>query len=281
MKDVLNKKFEVLDHGYVICVDKMGSDEDIVRAARVSYDEASTKKARSSAGLIDFLIRHNHSSPIEMCELKFEIKMPIFVMRQWVRHRTANLNEMSGRYSEMPEEYYLPHESAVGAQSSSNKQVRDIDPAARHPHGEAFRRHVREGGSKSFLDYKEDLEKGIPRELARVQLPLGTYTKVVWKMDLRNLLHFLKLRTDAHAQYEIRVYAEVIEEIVAALYPLTYSSWKNHIKEAISFSSDEQKILKYIIGLGKTKEVMEIAQGQLNKSRFREFCQKIDKIYDK
>ena len=241
-----HKRFDVLDHGYVKLIDYMGSDEDIVKAARVSYDAASTTQKRKDADLIDFLMRHHHTSPFEMATLIFEVKLPIFVERQWVRHRTCSMNEMSARYSELPEEYYVPVESAVGEQSNTNKQVRNINDK-HHPHGEIFRRHAQDNGELCFRDYKHDLEKGIARELARIQLPLGTYTKKIWQMNLHNLLHFLKLRTDAHAQWEIQQYSNIIEGIVAELFPMVHKSWKNHVKDAVTFSRDEIEILSLLM----------------------------------
>lgn len=279
MEDLIGKKFEIFDHGYIILRDVFGSDEEIVNAARISYQKGTTKK-RGGEGLIDFLMRHSHTSPFEMPVLRFEIKLPIFVERQWVRHRTCSMNEMSARYSELPEEYYVPHERVVGAQSKSNKQVRDVTEDIRHPHAEIFRQHVRENSGQSFTDYKEDLDKGIARELARVQLPLGTYTVKVWQMNLHNLLHFLRLRLDSHAQYEIRQYAKIIERIVENYFPATYASWHNHIKEAVSLSADEQRILGKTIYPDWPVMLANNEQFQaLSKTRQKELLDKVEKLY--
>lgn len=222
---MMNEKFNVLDHGYVMLVDVMGSDAEIARAARVSYLKQPKEEptAERDAKLIEYLMKNKHTSPIEQAELKFEIKMPIFVARQWVRHRTASLNEVSGRYSELPEEYYVPEIFAINKQDTKNKQGRGefmvLEEAIK------VRELIDESCKASFEIYKHLLSLGVARELARVVLPLSTYTTIVWKMDLHNLLHFLKLRLDPHAQLEIRAYAKVIEKMVAEFFPATYKAW--------------------------------------------------------
>lgn len=243
-KDVLGIKYPVLDHGYVMLVDYMGSDDAIVEAARVSYGEG-TKKTRDDAGLIDYLMRHHHTSPFEMCTLKFEVKLPIFVERQWVRHRTCSMNEISGRYSELPAEFYIPELDVVKAQSKSNKQGREEELDSVDVFN--FVNEVKDNGECCFESYQEALRTNVARELARIQLPVGTYTKKVWQMNLHNLFHFLKLRTDSHAQWEIRAYAHTIEEIVRRLFPKSYSSWKNHIKDSLNISCDEMEIIKNVL----------------------------------
>ena len=233
MKYKVGDFVKVLDKGYIKLVDVMGSDEEICTAARVSYHEKSTKKVNEDKGLIDHLLRHRHTSPFEMGEMKFEIKLPIVVERQWVRHRTCSMNEMSGRYSEMPEEYYEPAE--YREQAKDNKQGSDGDLVITPEF------LVRKGQTmnQTWEEYHEMIEMGVSREMARNDLPLSTYTKKVWKMDLHNLFHFLKLRTDSHAQWEIRQYADHMERFVEANFPWSYASWKNHIKDAVILSADE------------------------------------------
>lgn len=244
MSELIGKKFSVFDHGYVILRDVMGDDQRIVNAARISYGDG-TKAINSDMGVLDYLIRHRHTSPLEMPVLHFQIKLPIFVERQWVRHRTCSMNELSGRYSVMPEEYYYPEIDAVRAQSTTNKQGRGEKLIEAEVHD--FRKTIDYEAHGSFKAYKHHIDVGIARELARIQLPLSTYTEKVWQMNLHNLLHFLKLRTDSHAQYEIQCYANVIESIVAELFPLVYKSWKNHVKDAVSFSADEVALVLKIL----------------------------------
>jgi thymidylate synthase (FAD) len=212
---------EVLDHGYIKLVDVMGSDSDICTAARVSYHEASTKKVNEDKGLIDHLLRHRHTSPFEMGEMKFEVKLPIFVERQWVRHRTCSMNEMSGRYSEMPEEYHVPE--IFRMQDTANKQgtvgVVGVDGSVGK-----FVAARQENARRTWQNYHDEMAVGVGREQAREMLPLAVYTKKVWKMDLHNLFHFLKLRTDSHAQWEIQCYANEIEKFVKHHFPWSYAS---------------------------------------------------------
>ena len=224
---------KVLNHGYIKLVDVMGSDAEICTAARVSYHEGSTKKVNEDRGLIDHLMRHRHTSPFEMGVLKFEVKLPIFVERQWVRHRTCSMNEMSGRYSEMPEEFYIPDLDVIRKQSKTNKQ--GGNESAEHTNAVYYRDNLIDKGEEVFEDYREAIVGDVARELARVPLPLGTYTKKVWMMNLHNLLHFLSLRTHEHAQWEIRQYANEIEKFVEAAFPMTYASWYNHVKMAKRF----------------------------------------------
>lgn len=278
--DLIGKQFPVLNSGYVMLVDVMGSDAEIARAARVSYGEG-TKKVHDDAGLIDHLMRMRHTSPFEMAELKFEIKVPIFVERQWVRHRMCSMNEISGRFSVLPNDVYCPDEDVVRAQSKTNKQGRE----EKLPENvvEEFLGNIKENACFDFQSYDEALQVGVARELARIQLPLGTYTKKVWKMDLHNLLHFLKLRTDPHAQWEIRQYAEIIEKIVAELFPITYASWKNHLKDAVSFSADETVILKTLTihKIGDSFKLTDCPEwDQLSSSRKSEFLAKLQKVFE-
>ena len=239
--EILDKQFDVLDHGFVRLIDYMGSDAAIVQAARVSYG-AGTKKVSEDRGLIRYLMCNHHTSPFEMVELKFHVKLPIFVARQWIRHRTANVNELSGRYSVMKEEFYVPSENDIREQATDNKQGRASDMAP-----EDLRRRLVEYLNKSQKDsyesYQEFVEADLARELARISLPLSLYTEWYWKIDLHNLFHFLKLRLDAHAQLEIRVYAEVMADMVRAVCPVAYEAFEDYILNAVSFSGPELKLL--------------------------------------
>lgn len=217
--------WKVLDHGFVRVVEKLGDDLAICRAARVSTGKGS-KGDEADKKLIGYLWRNKHTSPFEMCEITLHVKLPIFVARQWIRHRTANVNEMSGRYRELPEEYYVPAPDAVRAQSTTNKQGRgeDMDSGAV---GHFIRSHEL-SCQRAFAAYRDAIEDGIARELARIMLPVATYTEWYWKIDLRNLLHFLALRMDAHAQWEIRQYADIIgNEIVAPWVPWTWEAFND------------------------------------------------------
>lgn len=242
-------KTEVHNHGHVILVDWMGDDNAIVDAARLSYGQGTIKRT-DSVGLIRYLMRHRHTSPFEMVELKFQLKMPIFVARQWIRHRTANINEMSGRYSEMPNEFFVFEELSV--QSQSNKQGRQDGKALR---SDEFLREMEAQGAEAFALYYDmiDVEDDVAREQARVGLPLSTYTEFVWKIDLHNLFHFLKLRTDSHAQREIRDYATVLERHVADIVPIAYQAWVDYSKEAHTFSKQELSILRQIVTQCETR----------------------------
>lgn len=233
---VLGETIPVLDHGSVTLVDIMGSDQSIESAARVSYG-GSTRAMSDTRGLLRYLMRHRHTSPFEMGVMIFKIKCPIFVARQWIRHRTASINEISGRYSVLPEEYWKP--DGWVSQSTDNKQGRGTDHIAYQDAVDINR--------ECFEIYHERLEAGISREMARTCLPLSTYTEFVWKMDIHNLLHFLKLRMDAHAQTEIRAYAEVLAKFVEAYFPITWEAFVDYILEAKTFSRMEMEILRGLI----------------------------------
>ena len=241
MKDLISLKYaerepsiEVLDRGFVRLVDCMPSripdaeesaDHAIAEAARCCY-KRGTKSIRDDKMLIRYLMRHNHTSPLEMIEFKFHIKLPIFVARQAIRHRTANVNEMSGRYSEMPEEYYIPDTDNLRTQSEINKQGSEghIDPGEAKDCIDQFT----EQSASSFQSYRSFLDKGIAREQARMVVPLNTYTEWYWKIDLHNLLHFLDLRCDPHAQWEIQQYADAILELIKPLVPWTIDAWQDY-----------------------------------------------------
>ncbi len=220
----------VLDHGIVRLVDSLGDDLSVVRAARVSYDAEwrTGNDAGKDAKLIDYLLRNKHTSPFEMVEFVFEVKAPIFVFRQWHRHRTWSFNEVSARYSELPAEFYTPELKNIGVQSKDNKQVRDIHVGENLDGIKALRSKMFNQNVESFEIYKDLLAGGMPRELARSVLPVGTYSHMFAKVDLHNLMHFLKLRLHSHAQYEIMVYASAILSIIEPIVPVTIKAFKKH-----------------------------------------------------
>ena len=225
----LYKAHALLDHGFVRLIDYMGDDGAIVQAARVSYGRG-TKAVQNDAGLIRYLMRHWHSTPFEMCEAKFHVKLPVFVARQWIRHRTANVNEYSARYSILDREFYIPAPEHLAAQSVVNNQGRgEVLEGA-----EAARvlEMLKADADRSYDHYEDmlsqDGQKGLARELARMNLPANVYTQWYWKVDLHNLFHFLRLRADAHAQYEIRVYAQKMCEIVADWVPAAYAAFEDY-----------------------------------------------------
>jgi thymidylate synthase (FAD) len=240
---IIDKAYPVLDHGFVRLVDYMGGDARIVQAARVSYGEG-TKSVSEDAALIDHLIRNQHTSPLEQVVLTFHCKMPIFVARQWIRTRTARVNELSGRYSVMPTEFYVPEVSDINLQSQGNKQGRAEGVL---PQAESIQFQIEAAAQQSFSDYVELLDQGLSREVARINLPLSTYTEWYWQIDLNNLFRFLRLRMDAHAQKEIRVYAEVIYEIAKAVAPMAMSSFDAHIRGSVAFSAKEWAYLKEVV----------------------------------
>ncbi len=237
LEEILYQPLPVLDHGFVRVIDYMGDDSAIVQAARVSYGRG-TQRVRQDAGLIRYLMRNWHTTPFEMCEIKYHVKLPIFVARQWIRHRTANVNEYSARYSILDREFYLPAPEHLGAQSTANRQGRG------EVLGEEEARRVfellREDAERAYDHYQEMLNEdsdgkildpsrqGLARELARMNLSLNFYTQWYWKIDLHNLLHFLWLRRDTHAQYEIRAYADVMLEMVARWVPLAYEAFMDY-----------------------------------------------------
>ena len=229
MEEHLYHAHEVLDHGFVRVIDYMGNDSSIVQAARVSYGEG-TKESRDDEGLIRYLMRHWHSTPFEMCEVKFHIKLPVFVARQWIRHRTANVNEYSARYSILDREFYIPEPGHLAAQSKINNQGRgDILSG---DEAEKVLQILKDDSSRNYDNYEEMLnqenKKGLARELARMNLPMNIYTQWYWKIDLHNLFHFLRLRADSHAQYEIRVYSDIICKIVEDWVPMAYRAFDDY-----------------------------------------------------
>jgi thymidylate synthase (FAD) len=239
---VLDREFPVLDKGFVRLVDYLGGDDRVVQSARVSYGEG-TKSYREDAGLIDYLMRNQHTSPFEQVILTFHVKLPIFVARQWIRHRTARLNEISGRYSVMKDDFYIPQAGDVALQSDDNKQGRAdeaLDPGEALAALEAFR----QGQKDAYGAYSALIGKGIARELARINLPLSLYTEWYWQIDLHNLFHFLELRLDSHAQKEIRLYAEVLFELARKVAPRCCVSFERHILAGVRFSREEFAELK-------------------------------------
>lgn len=246
MSEIIGKKFSVLDHGHIVLMDYMGSDQDVIQAARTAYQQG-TKHTSDDETLLRYLMRHRHSSPFESCTLKFHIKLPIFVERQWARHRTAGWNEVSARYSELPEEYYVPKPDEVRRQSTSNKQGSEgkIDEAD----ALRFNADTGEAGHVAFKQYQEHLASGVAREMARINLPLGAYTEKVWWINLHNLLHLLGLRMDSHAQKEIRDYANVIgNEIIKPLFPLTWNAFVDYRLESMTLSRLDIELIRLIAG---------------------------------
>ena len=244
-EEILDREFPVLDHGFIRLIDYLGSDSRIVQAARVSYGEGTTT-FRKDSGLINYLMRNDHTSPFEQVVLTFHIKMPIFVARQWIRHRTARLNEISGRYSVLDNECYVPDGAHISLQSSDNKQGREdepVDPSLQ----QEVRSLLAEQQRQSYMSYEALLEKGIAREIARINLPLSLYTQWYWQIDLHNLFHFLKLRMDPHAQYEIRAYSEVIFSMARKVCPIACEAFENHMRYGSRFSREETEAIKQMI----------------------------------
>jgi len=230
-----------LDKGFVRLVDSMGGDDAIVQAARVSYGQG-TSKVSQDRGLIRYLMRHRHTTPFEMVEFKFHCKMPIFVARQWVRHRTANINEYSLRYSEARDEFYMPDPEHIQFQSALNKQGRmgAVPTELKQKVLDSFK----EISERSFAIYSELNEAGVARELARSILPVNLYTEWYWKNDLHNLLHFVGLRSDSHAQYEIRVFSDAMAESVKAVAPFAWEAYQDYVVNGMRFSRIEQSLLE-------------------------------------
>lgn len=244
LEAILFTPIELLDHGFVRVVDYMGDDGAIVQAARVSYGRG-TKKVSEDTGLIRYLMRHRHSTPFEMCEIKFHVKLPVFVARQWIRHRMANVNEYSARYSILDREFYLPDPEQVSAQSVSNRQGR-AEALSPEKAAEVLDL-LRQDAARCYDNYETMLDPegyGLARELARMNLTLNTYTQWYWKIDLHNLLHFLSLRADSHAQYEIRVYAEAMLDVLRAWVPITASAFEEYRLGAFTFSSGMLAVLR-------------------------------------
>ena len=257
LEEILYQPLAVLDHGFVRVVDYMGDDGAIVQAARVSYGKG-TRRVSEDRGLIHYLMRHRHTTPFEMCEIKYHVKLPIFVARQWIRHRTANVNEYSARYSILDNEFYIPAPEHLGTQSSSNRQGRG--DALVGEEAQRVLHLLREDAEKAYGDYVEMMNEddtgapidperqGLARELARMNLTLNFYTQWYWKIDLHNLLHFLSLRADDHAQYEIRVYAEAMMETVERWVPLAAEAFAQYRMGGANLSAKGLEVVKRLIG---------------------------------
>ncbi len=259
---------QVLDHGFVRVIDYMGDDSAIVQAARVSYG-AGTKHVSNDEGLIRYLMRHWHSTPFEMCEVKFHVKLPVFVARQWIRHRTANVNEYSARYSILDREFYIPEPSQLAAQSTVNNQGRG--EVLSGPEAARVLEMLKSDAARSYDHYEAMLsqegQQGLARELARMNLPANIYTQWYWKCDLHNLFHFLRLRADAHAQYEIRVYAETMARLVADWVPLAYRAFEDYRMGGVTLSS---KAIDCVRRMLKGETVTQENSG-MSKGEWREF----------
>jgi len=278
LEKILYDAIPVLDHGFIRVIDYMGDDSSIVQSARVSYGKG-TKKVSTDEGLIKYLMRHWHSTPFEMCEIKYHIKLPIFIARQWIRHRTANVNEYSARYSILDKEFYLPAKEKLSAQSTINRQGRgDLITGDQ---ADEVLQILKDDATRTYSNYEKMLNEkydgtiidenksGLARELARMNLTLNSYTQWYWKTDLLNLLNFLFLRADSHAQYEIRVYAEAMLETVKKWVPITHAAFLDYRVGAAHVSSKGLKIIKSMLsgneikyedsGLGKREwnELME------------------------
>ena len=254
---------KIQDHGFVGLVDHMGSDAAIVEAARVSY-QTGTKATRTDRALIRYLMRHRHTSPFEMCEVKLHLRAPIFVLRQWIRHRTASVNEESGRYSEVREMFFSPALGDLAPQSLDNKQGREGEfPLHKQ---KAIRNVIEANNEYSYASYKALLAEDLARELARLTLPLTTYSSLYWKIDLHNLLHFLTLRTDSHAQKEIRDYADAILDIIRPLFPYAVEAWEDYQQQAKMLSRMDLDLLAALIRRSNIKtqwvDMVEEARGE-------------------
>jgi thymidylate synthase (FAD) len=257
LEEILYEPIKVLDHGFVRVVDYMGDDSAIVQAARVSYGKG-TKQVNQDRGLINYLMRHWHSTPFEMCEIKFHIKLPIFIARQWIRHRTANVNEYSARYSIMDKEFYIPTLENLAPQSKSNHQGRSDDTLS--PEEAKRVLEILKQDSMQVYDHYEELmncdqqgnvinmeKSGLARELARMNLTLNYYTQWYWKCDLHNLMHFLRLRADSHAQYEIRAYADVMIDVMKKWVPFAHEAFEEHRLHSASLSRTGMSVVRRMI----------------------------------
>lgn len=245
MENHLYVAHQVLDHGLVRVIDYMGDDAAICQAARVSYGKG-TKSVQNDEGLIRYLMRHWHSTPFEMCEVKFHVKLPVFVARQWIRHRTANVNEYSGRYSILDREFYIPAPEHLAAQSSQNHQGRG--EVLQGAEAQRVLDLLREDAMRSYDSYEvmlsQEGQQGLARELARMNLPANIYTQWYWKVDLHNLLHFLRLRADSHAQYEIRAYADIICDITRDWVPAAFGAFQDYRMNAVNLSAQAADALR-------------------------------------
>ncbi len=275
LEEILYEALPILDHGFIRVIDYMGNDNSIVQAARVSYGKG-TKKVNTDSGLIKYLMRHWHSTPFEMCEIKYHVKLPIFIARQWIRHRTANVNEYSARYSILDKEFYLPSKENLAAQSTNNRQGRGNVISGGQ--AEEVLSLLKDDAERTYKNYEEMLNErydgsvidesktGLARELARMNLTLNTYTQWYWKTDLLNLMNFLRLRADHHAQYEIRAYADVMLNTLKRWVPITYDAFMDYRVGGTEISSKGKEIIKKLI----KGENISIEETDLSKREWNE-----------
>ena len=285
LENILYEAIPILDHGFIRVIDYMGEDTSIVQAARVSYGKG-TKKVSTDSGLIKYLMRHWHSTPFEMCEIKYHVKLPIFIARQWIRHRTANVNEYSARYSILDKEFYLPEPSHLAAQSKNNRQGRgdilegeqakkvlDLLKGDAERTYDNYEKMLNERYDGSVIDENQD---GLARELARMNLTLGTYTQWYWKTDLLNLMNFLRLRADHHAQYEIRAYADAMLDTLKKWVPITYEAFLDYRVGGTEVSSKGKQVLKKLI----SGQSIDLESSGLSKREWNELMEAFE-IKDK
>ena len=281
LENILFEAIPVLDHGFVRVIDYMGDDTSIVQAARVSYGKG-TKKVSTDSGLIKYLMRHWHSTPFEMCEIKYHIKLPIFIARQWIRHRTANVNEYSARYSILDKEFYLPNQENLAAQSKNNRQGRG--EILTGDQAKEVLNLLKNDAERTYDNYEtmlnerydgsviDEKKSGLARELARMNLTLNTYTQWYWKTDLLNLMNFLRLRADSHAQYEIRAYADVMLDTLKKWVPITFEAFMDYRVGGTEVSSKGKRVLKDLIS-GKN---INIESSGLSKREWNELMNAFD-----
>ena len=275
LEEVLYEALPILDHGFIRVIDYMGNDNSIVQAARVSYGKG-TKKVNTDSGLIKYLMRHWHSTPFEMCEIKYHVKLPIFIARQWIRHRTANVNEYSARYSILDKEFYLPSKENLAAQSINNRQGRG--EVINGNDAEKVLGLLKDDAERTYKNYElmlnqrydgstiDEAKTGLARELARMNLTLNTYTQWYWKTDLLNLMNFLRLRADHHAQYEIRAYADVMLDTLKRWVPITYDAFMDYRVGGTEVSSKGKEVIKKLI----SGEKISIDETDLSKREWNE-----------
>lgn len=281
LDQVLYEQFPVLDKGFVRVIDYMGNDAAVTQSARVSYGKG-TKMLNQDKGLINYLMRHRHTTPFEMCEIKFHVKLPIFIARQWIRHRTANVNEYSARYSILNKEFYIPEPEQLAVQSTINKQGRgetlnaqDSGRVLEILRGDSercyehYQEMLNEDAHENILDPSRS---GLTRELARMNLTMNYYTEWYWKVDLHNLFHFLSLRADSHAQYEIQAYATVMLDLVKKWVPLSYEAFVKYRQHAMHLSQPAAEIVKKLV---KGQKIPESEKGMAPRE-WREFLDQLD-----
>ena len=282
IEKILYQVFPALDHGFIRVVDYMGDDQAVVQAARVSYGKGTTRVSEDR-GLIRYLMRHRHSTPFEMCEIKLHVKLPMFIARQWIRHRTASINEYSARYSVLDKEFYIPDAKDLAVQSVSNRQGRG-GVLSEKDSNEALEMLKRDAekcfdtyeyllNEKSNGDIIDNNRDGLARELARINLTLNTYTQWYWKTNLHNLMNFIYLRADSHAQYEIRVYADIIYDIMKAWVPITAEAFSSYRSGSIELSAEAMKVIKLLIA---GKKIDQKSSG-LSSREWNELMDSLDK----